>query len=145
MTITISASVGELGVNRHIDVVAVQLLLNRAGGSPKPLLPDGIAGPLTKAAIRAFQVRSLDPRLADGRVDPGGPTLARLNQASPEPFDAGNVIRCDPAPSTTRSFPSTKRLATLTATRNLRSTRSRASTTDSTFRGIDTRARERAS
>jgi peptidoglycan hydrolase-like protein with peptidoglycan-binding domain len=75
MTITISASVGELGVNRHIDVVAVQLLLNRAGGSPKPLLPDGISGPLTKAAIRAFQVRSLDPRLADGRVDPGGPTL----------------------------------------------------------------------
>jgi hypothetical protein len=80
----ISASVGQKGgVNRYEDVVTVQKLLNQVpatDGGPKPFLEvDGKCGPKTKKAIQLFQVKQIGWSGADGRVDPSGPTLDRLN------------------------------------------------------------------
>jgi peptidoglycan hydrolase-like protein with peptidoglycan-binding domain len=78
---SISASVGANGRNIPDDVRTIQVLLNsvpKAKGGATPLLDvDGIVGPKTIAAIRAFQQAQLG--WADGRVDPGGPTLAKLD------------------------------------------------------------------
>lgn len=87
----ISASVGVGGRNLAPDTRVVQNLLNRAtinSGSP-PLIVDGIAGPKTVGSIRAFQMSRFGR--ADGRVDPGGPTITALN-ASEVP--ATGRIRC---------------------------------------------------
>jgi peptidoglycan hydrolase-like protein with peptidoglycan-binding domain len=77
----LSASVGFGGVNRRNDVVLIQSLLNlvpsASGGPTKPLKVDGIVGPLTIGAIRRFQSANIG--FSDGRVDPGGQTLARLS------------------------------------------------------------------
>ena len=76
----ISASVGQGGRNRRDDTVTIQTMLNdvpAAESGPQPRLAvDGIVGGLTVAAIRRFQMRQLG--WADGRIDPAGPTLARL-------------------------------------------------------------------
>jgi hypothetical protein len=82
---TITASVGRLGgANRPGDVKTVQELLNRvpsAAGGPYPLLAvDAVCGPRTVDAIQKFQVRQLGRGKADGRVDPIGPTLQKLNE-----------------------------------------------------------------
>jgi peptidoglycan hydrolase-like protein with peptidoglycan-binding domain len=86
---SISGSVGRKGRNRHDDVVTVQKLLNRTRptqGGPSPLLDvDGLAGPKTIAAIQKFQLHHFGFKGADGRVDPKGPTIRKLNElASPE-------------------------------------------------------------
>jgi hypothetical protein len=77
---TISAAVGIGGKNQAADVRTVQELLNNvptASGGPVPLLAvDGLIGPKTNAAIQRFQKAQLG--WADGRVDPGGPTITRL-------------------------------------------------------------------
>ena len=74
----IGGSVGKAGQNRPEDVRLVQRLLNDAIGRDggDRLVVDGIAGPKTDAAILQFQ--SAHALSADGRVDPGGPTLKRL-------------------------------------------------------------------
>lgn len=79
---SIAGSVGVGGRNAPADVRTVQQLLNdvppdQGGPSPK-LAVDGLAGPLTNAAIAKFQKKQLG--FSDGRVDPGGPTIKRLNQ-----------------------------------------------------------------
>ncbi len=80
----IEASVGEGGTNAYADVVIVQLLLNLQRPAGQPLLPvDGRPGPATFAAIRAAEA-ALGAH--DGRIDPGGPTLAALARARPR-FD----------------------------------------------------------
>ena len=81
MAQSISASVGAGGVNRSDDTHTVQQLLNnvpvpRGGPSPK-LDTDGKCGPITIGAIRRFQ--QLNTGFVDGRVDPGGQTIAKLN------------------------------------------------------------------
>lgn len=78
----ISASVGRGGVNNPNDVIVVQILLNRiavADGGPDPQLgADGLIGPKTQAAIdRLQQHHQLG---SDGRIDPGGKMLAKINQ-----------------------------------------------------------------
>lgn len=82
--VRIMFSVGENGKNQRSDVLAIQKALNyviKCNFLP-PLIPlkeDGVAGKNTKAAIRRFQqvsVRLLNP---DGRIDPGGKTLGKLN------------------------------------------------------------------
>jgi hypothetical protein len=77
---TISASVGVGGRNLAPDVRTVQELLNGVptpSGGPVPLLAvDGLIGPKTVGAIQRFQRTQLG--WADGRVDPGGPTIIRL-------------------------------------------------------------------
>jgi peptidoglycan hydrolase-like protein with peptidoglycan-binding domain len=81
-------SVGQGGRNAlPQDVMTVQYLLNcvpsgRGGPAPE-LAVDGIAGPKTLAAIRAFQQRHMTS--PDGRIDPGGPTLALLSGYDPYP------------------------------------------------------------
>lgn len=75
----ISASVGRGGVNTRQDVLIVQRLLNERGfpcGAP-----DGAYGPRTRDAIHAFQ-RTFMPE-PDGRIDPGGATIKRLNRKIP--------------------------------------------------------------
>lgn len=95
MARTITASVGRMGgVNRPQDVRSVQELLNRAptaSGGPTPLLAvDGLCGPKTTNAIQRFQQHHFGWSGADGRVDPGGRTLRKLNEYDspgvPNPF-----------------------------------------------------------
>ena len=75
----ISGSVGAGGANKSADVKIVQQLLNMAGAltGGVRLAVDGMAGPLTNGAIRTCQKNS--KLTVDGRIDPHGPTLARLN------------------------------------------------------------------
>lgn len=84
--IAIAGSVGIGGQNRSADVVLVQQLLNIARSvslsvGQSALKTDGIAGPLTIAAINKLQKAALG--FSDGRVDPGGQTLGRLNVMAP--------------------------------------------------------------
>jgi peptidoglycan hydrolase-like protein with peptidoglycan-binding domain len=93
---TITASVGRLGgVNRPADVRTVQELLNKVpadSGGPRVKLPvDGVCGTSTGDAIRTFQVRQFGGGMADGRVDPGGPTLRKLNEYDTPGPPAGGV------------------------------------------------------
>lgn len=80
----IAASVGHQGANRVADTLLVQALLNlhRRVAGLAPIATDGIVGPRTVAAIRDFQQRTR-MRIADGRIDPGGPTLASLETSAP--------------------------------------------------------------
>ncbi|CDH43675.1 peptidoglycan-binding domain-containing protein [Candidatus Contendibacter odensensis] len=76
----INASVGKGGVNNSLDVKTVQTLLNR---HIRPQIQvDGKAGPRTIDAIMEFQRRVVRLSQPDGRVDPNGQTLAKLNQGS---------------------------------------------------------------
>jgi peptidoglycan L-alanyl-D-glutamate endopeptidase CwlK len=74
---TIGASVGEGGANNEADVRLVQQLLSAAGFDPKGI--DGDYGSNTRSAIIAFQKTFLSN--PDGRIDPGGRTIGRLEQA----------------------------------------------------------------
>ena len=90
----ISASVGFGGANLRSDVVQIQSLLNQVpagSGSPaNPLKVDGIVGPLTIAAIRRFQTANLG--FNDGRIDPGGGTLARLSALASQQGPSSTVV-----------------------------------------------------
>jgi hypothetical protein len=82
------------GVNRPPDVTTVQELLNNvptgSGGPVPPLAVDGLCGPKTIGAIQRFQRHHFGWPGTDGRVDPGGPTLHKLNEYDtrgvPNPF-----------------------------------------------------------
>lgn len=97
----ISKSVGAGGVNLKDDVLTIQGLLNliapEEGGTALPgtgtgsLKEDGIAGPKTSAAIRAFQIRQNTGR--DARVDPNGKTLKRMNELQKKPLADRNSAR----------------------------------------------------
>ena len=80
----IRASVGDGGANRKGDVAQVQRLLNRfpLSNQPSPLMVDGLCGRKTVERIRAFQSEVVRMWRPDGRVDPGGRTLAALNAGS---------------------------------------------------------------
>ena len=79
MAVAIRGSVGQKGRNNPEDVGKVQSLLNAAGAKPT-LAVDRQVGPRTIQAIRSYQSRFL--RNPDGRVDPGGKTLSKLNAAA---------------------------------------------------------------
>jgi len=72
------------GVNRPDDVRKVQKLLNKVppteGGPKVPLAVDGICGQKTIRAIQTFQLHHFGWKGADGRVDPYGRTLAKLDE-----------------------------------------------------------------
>lgn len=105
MARTISASVGRMG-GRSLpaDTVTVQQLLNQVAagqGNPVPLLEvDGLCGPKTIDAIQRFQLQHFGWSGADGRVDPAGQTLARLNTFDgqgprrPDPVTVETKMRC---------------------------------------------------
>src|SRR5271157_2298216 len=90
----IAASVGAGGANAHADVLTIQKLLNGVppedGGPTPTLIEDGWIGPITKGAIAAFQKRQ-KLTIQDDRIDPGGPTLRRLNEVS-SPFQRKSVL-----------------------------------------------------
>jgi len=82
---SIQASVGRGGVNIRADVRTVQNLINshiRLIPPTEPLDPDGKVGTNTINAIKAFQRLVVGMSQPDGRVDPGGQTLAALNDES---------------------------------------------------------------
>lgn len=88
----ISRTVGDGGDNERPDVVIVQVLLNFNRSPTMPVLaPDGRCGQVTIAAIRDFQGRHLPQFPADGRVDPGGRSMAKLREGLP-PFDAATSL-----------------------------------------------------
>ena len=81
----ISRSVGEGNVtNSPGDVMIVQDLLNlvpRDSGGPFPLLKvDGLCFGKTNDAIKKFQRVAAGFQSPDGRVDPGGKTMLKLNE-----------------------------------------------------------------
>lgn len=82
--VQISASVGQSGKNLQPDVQTIQDALNRIsplqGGAAPQLVVDGLCGPKTKSAIQKLQLKHFGWSLADSRVDPGGPTLAKINE-----------------------------------------------------------------
>jgi hypothetical protein len=86
MTVVLTGSVGAGGANHTVDVAQVQVLVNcchRITGHPATaLVVDGISGPRTVAAIRDVQAHVPPAGVVDGRVDPGGPALAKLNALS---------------------------------------------------------------
>ena len=84
MEIKIIASVGENAKNRETDVRVVQKALNNIMqynilAPLPPLAEDGIAGRKTKVAIRQFQRVAVGMTAPDGRIDPGGKTIVKLN------------------------------------------------------------------
>ena len=85
MAKTITASVGRMGgTNRPADVRTVQHLLNKvppdSGGPVLPLIPDAFCGPKTIHAIQTFQLHHFGWSGADGKVNPDGETLKKLNE-----------------------------------------------------------------
>ena len=75
-------------MNKPADVTEIQRLLNLVpavqGGADPPLIGIGICDTATLAAILNFQKKQV-PAFADGRIDPGGPTLAKLNKLAAAP------------------------------------------------------------
>lgn len=102
MVQAISASVGENGSNVAADAALVQVLLMKAtrpAGQAGPYLAsyDGVCGPATKAAIKAFQVEqglvpaagaapTPNPAVTSGLVQPGDATWPRLVSLVPAAF-----------------------------------------------------------
>jgi hypothetical protein len=85
MSRTITAPVGNGSPNRPDDVRNIQQLINNVpeqeGGlrEDRKLVVDGLCGPNTKDAIAKFQVKHFGWSGADGKVEPGKQTLAKLN------------------------------------------------------------------
>jgi hypothetical protein len=74
----LAGSVGSGGRNRPPDVKYVQTLLSDwlLIRREEPLEVDGLCGPLTNRAIETFQ--SIETGIVDGRVDPDGPAIHKL-------------------------------------------------------------------
>jgi hypothetical protein len=85
---SITRSVGAGGANLPADVTEIQQLLNKVpavqGGASPPFVVFGTCDSATLAAILKFQKKQV-PAFADGRIDPGGPTLAKLNALAGAP------------------------------------------------------------
>lgn len=80
MSVNIIKSVGRDGDNRKVDTRKIQRILNAI--YPALLLDeDGDCGPKTIRRIKRFQKRFMAK--PDGRVDPRGRTLKKLNAAAP--------------------------------------------------------------
>jgi hypothetical protein len=85
----INASVGKKGVNKLPDVKLVQKLLNKAlHADPHVhrLSEDGQCGPRTEAAIVFFQQSAVRQVLADGLIEPIGPTFKALTARAAHPY-----------------------------------------------------------
>src|SRR5262245_11639963 len=97
----IAADVGPGCPNRRDDVLVVQSLLNvayaRIRVPSRTIAVDGILGSETHAALLHFQ--RAQNGVADGRVEPGGRTLARLNAVAAGPPRSADTARGASAPS----------------------------------------------
>lgn len=82
--IAITAPVGIGGNNLLPDVTKIQDALNNVspadGGASPKLVKDGICGSKTINAIKQFQLKQFGWSGADGKINPGGQTITRLNQ-----------------------------------------------------------------
>lgn len=96
----IIGSVGTRGKNAPTDVTTVQTLINLAGGKiggpPRPIVVDGVVGPETVGAIVRFQSQNFG--WSDGRVDPSGKTLARLNDVADGKWGLSSAPVSRPSP-----------------------------------------------
>ena len=92
---TIDKSVGQGGFNHKGDVQTIQRLLNLIevsyGGPMVTLAEDGLVGPKTIGAIRGFQ--QFHHTGSDGRVDPNGPTLKKMNEVPKNRLAQQNASR----------------------------------------------------
>ena len=83
-TIAVGAPVGINGTNLAKDVTTIQDALNRVspseGGASPSLVTDGVCGQKTKNAIQQFQLKQFGWSGADGKINPGGQTITRLNE-----------------------------------------------------------------
>jgi hypothetical protein len=92
--VAIGAPVGIGGSNQPPDVIKIQDALNRIapadGGAAPPLATDGACGPKTKNAIQQFQLKQFGWSGADGKINPGGQTITRMNEilGGNRPLDA---------------------------------------------------------
>ena len=97
----IADAVGAGCTNRRDDVLVVQSLLNVAYARiriPSRTIPvDGIIGPETHAALLHFQRTQVGG--GDGRVEPAGRTLARLNAVAAGPPRSLGSARAVSVPS----------------------------------------------
>ncbi len=77
---SVGAQPGALNVSQ--DVMAVQTLLNEHAAVVgfEPLTVNGEVSPTMIEDIRLFQKKIVGLRVADGRVDPNGVTIAQLNR-----------------------------------------------------------------
>lgn len=97
----IKAAVGAqpMAVNNRADVEVVQRLLNehasKVGYSPLPV--NGVVTQQMIQAIQVFQSKVVGMRSPDGRVDPNGKTILKLNQ----PPGAGPAVPAVPPPHAT--------------------------------------------
>jgi hypothetical protein len=103
----ITRSVGAGGVNKPVDVTEIQKLLNQVpavqGGASPPLTVSGTCDAATLAAILRFQKTQV-PKFADGRIDPGGPTLAKLNALAAAGNPTGSLTDVTRARATGRAW-----------------------------------------
>lgn len=99
----ITGTVGDGGANNASDAALVQAILVKTqrgaavGRAAGPYLAsyDGVAGPATAAAIRAFQVDHVtmsDPRATDGQVGPGDATWTAMLAQVPAEFSDLRVL-----------------------------------------------------
>lgn len=97
----IADAVGAGCPNRRDDVLVVQSLLNVAYARvrvPQRTIPvTGVVDPTTQAAIVQFQQTQLGG--GDGRIDPGGVTLGRLNAVAAGPPRCAPSARDSSVPS----------------------------------------------
>ncbi|WP_426172928.1 hypothetical protein [Massilia sp. TWR1-2-2] len=98
---TIRASVGDSGTNAASDVALLQAILLKTARRPTPAAPylsscDGICGPITKGAIRAFQadheLAPPNPAVAAGLVRPGDATWTKLLENVDRDFSDMRVL-----------------------------------------------------
>jgi hypothetical protein len=92
---SINASVGAKAVNAKADQEKIQRLLNQvaasSGGPLKPLdaaIQERVCSSTLQEAIFRFQKHgnNVEPRFRDGRIDPGGQSLRKLNALAHEPL-----------------------------------------------------------
>ena len=94
--VSVTQSVGLKSVNLPPDVRKIQDALNRVspagGGASPPLKIDGLCGPKTTKAIQQFQIKQFGWSGADGKINPNGQTITRLNELL---FPASKTIAKD--------------------------------------------------
>ena len=89
----LTSGVGPSQANLSADVTLVQTLLNQAGAS---LTVDGGYGPMTEAAIVAYQGKTMGVASPDGVVGPGGPTWQRMTAGAASSAPAAPVAPAAP-------------------------------------------------
>jgi len=116
----ITLPVGRGGVNMRSDVVTIRQIINSRLPVPlRPLVVNGLCGPLTIEAIEHIQRLYLRMNPPDGRVDPHGATMRVLNGGSvrlqpPKPYPGGGSFPSDVIDAAKRSLKTWKIPASVT-------------------------------